>query len=89
MKPLIDIHRDATAGFTYCISALGAEGVDGGTAFDTVERCLRDAAASLGHYFPRVDIRFEGGFLHSCTTDVLRREPQAIVALISLQAVAA
>jgi hypothetical protein len=89
MKPLIDIHRDAAAGFTYCISALGAEGVQGGTAFDTVERCLRDAAASLGQYFPRVHVRFEGGSVHPCTIDMLRREPQAVVALISQQAVAA
>ena len=79
MKPLIDIRRQAPSGFTYRISARGADGVDGG-AFDTIERCLYDAAASLGHYFPRVDVRFEGGLLGSCATDTLRRAPQTIAA---------
>ena len=85
MKPLIDIHRQAPNGFTYRISARGTDGVDGGAAFDTIERCLFDAAASLGHYFPRVDVRFEGGLLGSCAIDTLRRAPQTIVALIPTQ----
>lgn len=86
MKPLIDIRRHEPNGFSYCISALGADGVDGGAAFDTIERCLSDAAASLGHYFPRVMVRFEGGLLGSCATDTLRCAPQTIVALIPGQA---
>lgn len=85
MKPLIDIRRYEPTGFTYCISARGVDGVDGGAAFDTIERCLFDAAASLGHYFPRVDVRFEGGLLGSCAIDTLRRAPQTIVALIPTQ----
>jgi hypothetical protein len=86
MKPLIDIRRHEPTGFTYRISALGADGVDGGAAFDTIERCLFDAAASLGHYFPKVDVRFEGGLTGSCAIDTLRRAPQSIVALISRHA---
>lgn len=86
MKPLIDIRQHAPSGFTYRISAVGADGVDGGAAFDTIERCLVDAAASLGHYFPRVEIRFEGGRRNSCATDTLRREPHTVVALIRQQA---
>ena len=89
MNPLIDIRRHAPNGFTYCISARGVGGVDGGAAFDTIERCLSDAAASLGHYFPLVEIRFEGGLLGACATDTLRRSPQTIVARIPTQPEAA
>ncbi|MGJ7491716.1 hypothetical protein [Variovorax sp. ZT4R33] len=88
MKPLIDI-RSAPTGFTYRISTRGLDGIDGGAAFDTLERCLSDAAASLGDYFPRVQLRFEGDALGSCATAALRYEPHTIVALIAQQAMPA
>lgn len=85
MKPLIDVHRLPT-GFTYRISTRGLEGIEGGVAFDTLERCLSDAAASLGDYFPRVDIRLDDGATGSCATRALRREPHTVVALMVGQA---
>ncbi|RZL89127.1 MAG: hypothetical protein EOP82_20735 [Variovorax sp.] len=78
MKPLIEIHRIAADAYSYRISADGANAQESGSAFESLERCLFDAGASLGHYFPRVEVNFEGMFLGSCATDALRRQPKAV-----------
>ncbi len=82
MKPQINILRIGPDAFTYRIGARGASGVEAGSAFRTIEYCLFDAGASLGHYFQQVDIHFEDGFLGSWATDALRRDPQSIAARI-------
>ncbi|MBT2320997.1 hypothetical protein J7E62_01320 [Variovorax paradoxus] len=80
MKPLIEIHRIGTDAYGYHISALGtdAEAQGGSGAFDSLEHCLFDAGASLGHYFARVELNLEGMFLGSCSTDMLRRNPKGV-----------
>ncbi|VTU39203.1 hypothetical protein [Variovorax sp. PBL-E5] len=80
MKPLIEIHRIGPGGYAYRISALGSDAQESGESgtFDSLARCLFDAGASLDHYFARVDLKLEGMFIGACTTDVLRRDPQAV-----------
>ncbi len=79
MKPLIEIHRIGTDAYAYRISAHGADSQDSDSgAFDSLERCLFDAGASLGGYFPRAELNFEGMFLGACDTDALRRSPREV-----------
>ncbi|MFT4269076.1 MAG: hypothetical protein QM586_17975 [Xenophilus sp.] len=46
--------------------------------FDSLETCLQDAGDSLGHYFPRVQMRYEGSVVGACTTELLRRNPKGL-----------
>lgn len=73
MRPLLEIRRVETDGYSYRISAQEA----GGT-FTSLEQCLSDAAASIGHYFSSVELNIEGLFLGACATDALRRTPKAV-----------
>ena len=75
MKPLIEIQRIATDAYVYRINANSADAQDTGCTFASLEQCLFDAGASLDHYFPRVEINFEGMFLGACATafGLLRR----------------
>ena len=83
MKPLIEIHRVGADAFSYRISAQGAAAQESGSAFDSLERCLFDAGASLGHYFPRVEVNYEGMFLGACTTAALRSNPKGVAQRIT------
>jgi hypothetical protein len=83
MKPLIEIHRIGPDAYSYRISAGGAAAREAGSAFESLERCLFDAGASLGHYFARVEVNFEGMFLGSCATDALRRNPKGVAQRIA------
>ena len=78
MKPLIEIHRIGTDAYAYRVNAKGADAQDPGCAFPSLEQCLFDAGASLDHYFPRVEINFEGMFLGACATESLRSHPKAL-----------
>ncbi|MEJ7686366.1 MAG: hypothetical protein WKG52_04855 [Variovorax sp.] len=79
MKPLIEIHRIGSDAFGYRISAQGADTQDSDSAiFDSLEHCLLDAGASLGDYFPRAELNFEGMFLGACDTAALRRTPRDV-----------
>jgi len=78
MKPLIGIQRIATDAYVYRINAKSADAQDTGCTFASLEQCLFDAGASLDHYFPRVEINFEGMFLGACATDALRSNPKAV-----------
>jgi len=80
MKPLVELHRIGTDAYGYRISALGIDTTEksGSGAFDSLEHCLFDAGASLGHYFERVELNLEGLFMGSYTTDALRRNPKAV-----------
>ncbi len=83
MKPLIEIQRVGSDTYSYRISARGAAGQESESAFESLERCLFDAGASLGSYFPRVEVNFEGMFLGAFTTAVLRSNPKAVAQRIS------
>ncbi|MEJ8814996.1 hypothetical protein WKW77_28245 [Variovorax ureilyticus] len=73
MKPVLAIRRVEPDAYSYRISDQEA----GGT-FASIEHCLVDAAASLGHYFTSVELNLEGLFLGACALDALRRAPRAV-----------
>jgi hypothetical protein len=83
MKPLIEIHRIGSDTYAYRISADGNDAQASENAFESLERCLFDAGASLGSYFPSVEVNFEGMFLGSCNTEILRRDPKAVAQRIA------
>lgn len=79
MNLLLDIHQVHPGQYAYSIRTDGPG--EGGTdpsecAFDSLETCLRDAGDSLGHYFLRVHMRYEGRVLGACATESLRRHPE-------------
>jgi len=73
MRPVLEIRRVEPDAYSYRVSDQEAGG-----AFVSLEHCLIDAAASLGHYFTSVELKFEGLFLGACATEALRRTPKAV-----------
>lgn len=73
MKPVLEIRRVEADAYSYRISDQEA----GGT-FASIEHCLIDAAASLGHYFATVELNLEGLFLGACAIEALRCTPKAV-----------
>lgn len=86
MKPLIDILRIGPRAYAYRISArfAGAQQAGDSGTFDTLERCLFDAGAALGHYFASVELRLDGRPMGGCATESLRREPAAVARRLRL-----
>jgi hypothetical protein len=80
MKPLIEIRRVAPNAFTYRISAFVADAEEAGDSgtFESLEHCLFDAGASLGHYFDSVELNVDGLFVGSYPLDALRRHPKRV-----------
>jgi hypothetical protein len=78
LQPLVDIHRIGADAYSYRISARGAPACGEGAVFPSLACCLLDVGDSLGEYFARVQIRFEGLVLGTCATEVLRRLPQQV-----------
>jgi len=80
MNLLLDIHQLRPNRYAYSIKTDGADG-DAAcyeSAFDSLETCLQDAGDSLGHYFPSVQMRYEGSVVGACTTELLRRNPKGL-----------
>ncbi|MGJ7511585.1 hypothetical protein [Variovorax sp. GT1P44] len=75
---MIEIQRIGTDAYVYRVNAKGADAQDAGCTFASLAQCLFDAGASLDHYFPRVEINFEGMFLGACDTEALRSNPKAV-----------
>lgn len=73
MKPVIEIRRLGADVCAYRISAPAASG-----NFASIEQCLVDAAAALGHDCESVELNFEGLFLGACAVEALRRTPKAV-----------
>lgn len=73
MKPVLEIRRVESDAYSYRIGDQEAGGF-----FASIEHCLIDAAASLGHYFASVELNFEGLFLGACAIDAMRRTPKAV-----------
>lgn len=83
MKPVIEIQRIGSDAYSYRISAQGAAVQEPDASFDSLERCLYDAGASIGAYFSSVEMNYEGMFLGSCATDVLRQNPKGVAQRIA------
>ena len=80
MKPLIEIQRVAPNAFSYRISAFvpGAQEAGDSGTFESLDQCLFDAGASLGHYFTRVELNLDGLFVGSYATEALCRNPRLV-----------
>lgn len=78
MKPLVQVLRLASNAYTYRISADGAPSAGDGGIFDTLERCLFDAGASLDQYFASVELNLDGLFIGQYATRALRRHPGVV-----------
>jgi len=81
MNLLLDIHQLRPDRYAYSITTDGSQDGDAAcyeSAFDSLETCLQDAGDSLGHYFPRVQMRYEGSVVGACTTELLRRNPRGL-----------
>ena len=79
MKLLLDIHQLRPNRYAYSIKTDGREAeAYYESAFDSLETCLQDAGDSLGHYFPSVQMRYEGRVVGACATESLRRNPKRL-----------
>ncbi|MGK6309878.1 hypothetical protein [Variovorax sp. DT-64] len=80
MKPLVEIQRVGSNAFTYRISAFvaGAGPAGDSGTFDSLAFCLYDAGASLGSFFPSVELNVGGLFVGSYPVDALRRHPRRV-----------
>jgi len=78
MKPLVHVQRIATNAYTYRISATGPMAQGDSATFDSLERCLFDAGASLDQYFPSVELKLDGLFIGQYATCALRSHPIAV-----------
>lgn len=80
MKPLVEIQRVGSHAFTYRISAFvaGAGPAGDSGTFDSLAFCLFDAGASLGSFFPTVELKVDGLFVGSCPVDALRRNSRRV-----------
>jgi len=78
MNPLVDVQRTAPDAYTYRVSAGGAQAAGDGGTFPSLEHCLFDAAASLDHYFPSVQVNLNGHFIGQYATLMLRRHASVV-----------
>jgi hypothetical protein len=78
MKPLVHVQRIASNAYSYRISAAGAQAMGDSVTFDSLERCLFDAGASLDQYFASVELKLDGLFIGQYATLALRRQPSAV-----------
>ncbi|MBS0341888.1 MAG: hypothetical protein JSS56_15300 [Proteobacteria bacterium] len=78
MKPLVHVQRIAANAYTYRISTNGVQAGDDSATFDSLERCLFDAGASLDHYFASVELKLDGLFIGQYATQVLRSQPSVV-----------
>ena len=78
MKPLVHVQRIASNAYTYRISANGPLTEGDSATFDSLERCLFDAGASLDHYFSSVELKLDGLFIGQYATHALRSHPTAV-----------
>lgn len=78
MKPLVQVQSLASNAYTYRISAVGAPAAGDGGTFESLERCLFDAGASLDQYFASVELNLDGLFIGQYATRALRRHPSIV-----------
>ncbi len=79
MKPLVHVQRIASNAYTYRISADGAlSPEEDSVTFESLERCLFDAGASLDQYFSAVELKLDGLFIGQYATHALRTHPTAV-----------
>ena len=78
MKPLVHVQRITKNAYTYRISNNGVQAGDDSATFDSLERCLFDAGASLDHYFSSVELKLDGLFIGQYTTKALRSHPTVV-----------
>lgn len=79
MKPLVHVQRIAANAYTYRISTNGAlRAEDDSATFESLERCLFDAGASLDRYFASVELKLDGLFIGQYATHSLRTHPTAL-----------
>lgn len=78
MKPLVHVQRIASNAYTYRISATGAHAAGDSATFDSLERCLFDAGASLDQYFTSVELKLDGLFIGQYATRALRSHPTVV-----------
>ena len=78
MKPLVHVQRIASNAYSYRISAAGAQATGDSVTFDSLERCLFDAGASLDQYFASVELKLDGLFIGQYATLALRRHPSVV-----------
>ncbi|RYF63989.1 MAG: hypothetical protein EOO22_25075, partial [Comamonadaceae bacterium] len=74
MQPHLKIRCIGPHIYAYSLSADGAAAQPGEeTTLESLERCLDDAGASLGHYFASVQISIEGQLLGSFAVALVQR----------------
>jgi len=78
MKPLVHVQRIASNAYTYRVSATGAQATGDSATFDSLERCLFDAGASLDRYFASVELKLDGLFIGQYATQALRAHPTVV-----------
>ena len=78
MKPLVHVQRIASNAYTYRISTHGDQASDDSATFDSLERCLFDAGASLDQYFASVELKLDGLFIGQYATQALRSHPTVV-----------
>jgi hypothetical protein len=78
MQPHLNISRSSPHSYAYSLSAGGAPACYHENALSSLERCLDDAADSLGHYFPTVSVSFDGMFLGTYAISLFQRDSTAL-----------
>ena len=86
MLPHLEIHRHGPSFYSYSVRAFHRGSGHCEDGLDSLERCLNDAAESLGHYFSSVSVSLDGQELGSYEVHRLAQHPLSMAAELMVKA---